>query len=63
MEYIPMSEQEVANNFDNILDDLVRNNDKKIGILRNNKLEVIMMSATEYEKWTKMIEDIEAFTF
>lgn len=55
-----ISATHAARHFGNILDKLSKKKQKKVGVLRKNKLEVVIIPAKEYEnmaKFKSLIED------
>lgn len=56
-----MSATEVARNFGSVVDSLVSKKKQKVGVLRKNKLEVVIMPVKEYQKITELQNILEEY--
>jgi PHD/YefM family antitoxin component YafN of YafNO toxin-antitoxin module len=54
-----MSSTEIPKRFGSVLDTIVLHKKSKIVILRNNKAEAVILSATKYEKMAQAAEILE----
>lgn len=54
-----MSSSEVVRNFGNVLNSVVRHRLEKVAIVRNNKLEAVILPIDEYEKMQEVCEAAE----
>lgn len=56
-----MSATQVARNFGGVLNSLLKNGQKKIGVLRKNKLDAVILSAEEYERMQGIVSEREFY--
>ena len=57
-----MSSSEVVRNFGAVLSSVVHHQREKVAIIRNNRLEAVLIAADEYERMKKICETSPAAT-